>query len=81
MSIEIQNELANFHAFIGQLLQSKQAILSPEQALDSWRDEHPPLEEDPETVEALREALEDFKAGDRGVTIEEFDRAFRERSL
>jgi hypothetical protein len=78
MSLPIQNELASFQQFIvQQLMNSSRASLSPEEALDLWREQHPGPEEDVETVEALREALADFNAGDRGVSFEDFDREFR----
>ncbi len=79
MSTSSQNELASFHQFIGQQLGSKHANLSPEEALDLWREQHPAAEEDLDATEAVREALEDFEAGDRGVPVEEFDREFCKR--
>jgi hypothetical protein len=79
MSSSIENELASFHQFIGRQLNSNESQLSPEEVLDLWREQHPSEEEDPETIEALREALADFNAGDRGVTAEDFEREFRQR--
>jgi hypothetical protein len=75
MSSRSQNELASFHQFISQLLGSNQAELSPEEALGLWREQNP----SPDDLEAVRQSLQDFERGDRGITVEEFDREFRRR--
>jgi hypothetical protein len=73
------NELANFHAFVGEQLARGGDSLSPEDALDLWRDQHPdPAFED--ATEEIREALEDMANGDRGRPIEEFHREFCQRN-
>jgi hypothetical protein len=72
-------DLASFHQFIGQRLKEGDDNLSPEEALDIWRSEHPLPGDFEETVAALREALEDLEAGDLGQPFEEFDREFRAR--
>jgi hypothetical protein len=72
-------ELASFHVFIAQRLKEGDDKLSPEEALDIWRSEHPLSEDFEETVAALREALEDLEAGDVGQPLEEFDAEFRAR--
>jgi hypothetical protein len=72
------NELSNFHHFVGEQLARGDDSLSPEDVLDLWRGQHPdPAMED--ATEAIREALDDFAAGDRGRPIAEFDREFRQR--
>jgi hypothetical protein len=53
--------------------------LSPEEALDLWRAEHPSPEEFAETVPAIRETLTDMEAGDTGTPLDEFDRQFRQK--
>jgi hypothetical protein len=70
-------ELAVFHRFIGDRLKEGQINLSPEEVLDLWRDEHPDSEDFADTVEALREAIEDLEAGAQTRPFEEFDRVFR----
>jgi hypothetical protein len=79
---EISNltaDLTGFHAFVGEQLKQGKLGLSPEEALDIWRTDHPLPEDFEETVEALREALDDLKAGDLGRPFEEFDVEFRAR--
>jgi hypothetical protein len=72
-------DLARFHQFIGQRLKQGDDKLSPEEALDIWRSEHPLSEDYEETVAALREALEEMDAGVPGIPAEQFFREFRER--
>jgi hypothetical protein len=73
-------ELQQFYEFLGQRLQAGESNISPEEALDIWRDENPGTDEvDPEDVRAIEEAIEDMRNGDIGIPIEEFDRRFRER--
>jgi hypothetical protein len=78
MSIEPNAELAQFQQFIVDHLQ-KGEILSPEEALDLWRLRHPSPDEFDDSVGALREALAEYDAGERGVPLDEFDRQFRRR--
>ena len=70
-------ELISFHRFIVDRLNEGQVDLSPEEALDLWRSEHPDSEDFEDTVEALREAIEDIEAGVQMRPFEEFDREFR----
>ena len=79
MSRDAENELANFHLFVAERLERGEQELSPEQALDMWRAEHPDPEECGDTVQALREAIADMEAGDTGVPLDQFDHEFRER--
>jgi hypothetical protein len=75
----VSADLSGFHAFIGEHLKEGNVGLSPEEALNIWRTDHPLPEDFEETVEALREALDDLKAGDLGRPFEEFDAEFRAR--
>jgi hypothetical protein len=52
--------------------------LSPEEAVDLWRDLHPSPGEHEETVAAVRQSLADMAAGDEGRPMEEVDREIRE---
>ncbi len=77
-SIE-SNELASFHSFVSDQLRVGRGNVSPEEALDLWRAQHPaPDSEDEETL-AVREALEDMRRGDTGLAIDQFDHEFRSR--
>jgi hypothetical protein len=78
MSIDPAAELIRFQQFICEHLKNG-GNPSPEEALDLWRAENPRTEDFDDTVQALREALDDMDAGDTGVTLDEFDRAFRKR--
>ncbi|HEY2840242.1 MAG TPA: hypothetical protein VGJ26_13890 [Pirellulales bacterium] len=78
MSIEPAAELFRFQQFIRDHL-AKGEAMSPEEALDLWRIENPDPGEHADVTNALREALSDMEAGDCGVPLEEFDRAFRRR--
>ncbi|MEX0712475.1 MAG: hypothetical protein WD278_09005 [Pirellulales bacterium] len=79
MVSETFNELASFHRFISDRLQRDDTRLSPEEALELWRSQHPSPEEYSETVDALREALGDMERGDTGMPLEQFDHEFRRR--
>jgi hypothetical protein len=73
------NELAAFHAFVGQHVQAGDEELSPEDVLEMWRDQHPD-EASEDATEEIREALEDMANGDTGVPFDEFTREFRRRN-
>ena len=79
MSSHIEGELANFHRFVSDRLQHEGGGISPEEALDLWRSQHPAADDFEETVLAVKEALQDMEQGDRGVAFEQFDREFRAR--
>jgi hypothetical protein len=79
MSIEAYQDLQSFHQFIGQQLESGQARLSPEEALEAWRLQHRSPEEYSEDVQAIREALADMEAGDTGTPLDVFLAEFRKR--
>jgi len=78
MTIDSAAEIVRFQRFITEHL-DKGSNFSPEEALDLWRAENPRAEEFDDTVRAVREALADMEKGDRGVPLDEFDRAFRQR--
>jgi hypothetical protein len=78
MTTCIPSELESFHHFLSQQL-PRAGSLSPEEALDLWRADHPASEDAQESVAALREALLDMEAGDCGRSLDDFDREFRQR--
>jgi hypothetical protein len=72
-------ELKDFHDFLASKLAAGDVALSPEEALDQWRGEHPSIAAFDQDVAALQEALADMEAGDRGLPIDDFDQRFRQR--
>jgi hypothetical protein len=64
-------ELRGFHQFLGEKLKNGGAHLSPEEALDEWRDQHPEGVEFEDDTEAIEEALEDMANGDTGRPFDE----------
>jgi hypothetical protein len=79
MTTCMPSELERFHQFLMRELTCGDRLLSPEEVLDRWRADHPVEDDAAETVAALREALADMEAGDRGQSLEDFDRTFRQR--
>lgn len=72
MHVPEESSLAGFHRFIGEQLHSDGgASLSPERALVMWRDRQ-------ETIEAIREGLDDLEAR-RTKPVEQFRREFADR--
>ncbi len=69
-------DLQEFHDFVGEKLKIGESMMSPEKALDEWRDQHPDsMTED--DLAAIKEALDDVDRGDKGVPFDEFIREFR----
>jgi hypothetical protein len=73
------SELSEFHRFLGEKLNHGDTVVSPEEALDEWRAQHATEDDEQDDLEAIKEAVALFQAGDRGVPFEEFDREFRKR--
>lgn len=71
MSIHEASALENFHQFIGEQLRSNGADISPEEAVVLWRERQ-------QTLEAIREGLEDVESG-RVKPLDEFLRDFESR--
>lgn len=72
MSVHEASPLENFHNFLGeQLRSSRSASISPEEALLLWRERQ-------ETIEAIREGLDDVESG-RVKLLDEFLREFENR--
>ena len=79
MPLDAPSELENFHRFVADQLGAGKAALSPEEALDLWRDRQPMGDEFASTAAALKEALSEMDQGDRGQVLDEFVRIFREK--
>ena len=76
MTLAVADELESFHQFLVGKLQTCDTRMSPEQVLDEWRLLHP----DPNDDDAIRDSLALMHAGDRGVSLEDFDRDFRKKN-
>ena len=70
-------ELHAFHAFLSQKLNNGSADLLPEEVLEQWRDLHPEPEDYEDDVAAIQAALDDLDRGEKGISLEELDRALR----
>jgi hypothetical protein len=79
MSTPSENDLRDFHHFVGEKVNNGGASLSPEEVLDEWRTLHPDPNSIAEDVAAIQEAVDDMENGETGIPFEEFDRAFRAR--
>ena len=64
-------ELREFHRFVGEKLANGGAHLSPEEALDEWREEHPEQVEFEDDTEAIQAAIDDMENGDKGRPFDE----------
>jgi hypothetical protein len=67
----VQTELEEFHAYMGERLRTAKERLSPEEVLDEWLLLHPDPQVHEENVKAIKAAIRDMEAGDRGRPAEE----------
>src|SRR5205807_835694 len=70
------SELRDFYRFVAEKLSNGGADLSPEEALDEWRRQHPSADSAADLA-AIQEALADMADGNTGVPFDQFDRDFR----
>jgi hypothetical protein len=77
MASKTTEELREFHRFLTDKLTNDGLDLSPEEALDEWRQLHPQTVD--EDIAAIQEALDDIAKGDQGIPFDQFDRDFRTR--
>ncbi|WP_254510504.1 hypothetical protein [Anatilimnocola floriformis] len=80
MSTISASELQQFALFIQAKLQAGEGHLSPEDALDQWRDDHPSDGEFAENVRAIQVALDQLDAGERGISAAESVQRLRDRA-
>ena len=66
-----ESELRDFHRFLGGMLKNGSAHLSPEEALEEWREQHPEGVEFEDDTEAIQEAVDDMLNGDHGRPYQE----------
>lgn len=79
MSSVAGNELASFHSFVSEQLRQGRGDVSPEEALDLWRSQHPSPDLADDELAAVQEALDDMRAGDQDLPLNQFDHEFRSR--
>ena len=80
MSLDLALELREFHSFVQEKLGSGEVReLTPEDVLAEWRELHPTPGELTESVAAVRHALADMQAGDRGRPAEDVVADLRRR--
>ena len=79
MTAAVANELERFHQFVEEKLGSSSADLSPEEVLLEWRAAHPSTDDLSEDVVAVKQALADMRAGDRGRPAEQVIAELRQR--
>ncbi|MEQ1825343.1 MAG: hypothetical protein ABL921_05330 [Pirellula sp.] len=73
------SELASFHEFLSHKVKDFGTSASPEEMLDLWRSTHPSELDFRNDVKALQYAIDEMKAGDRGIRLPEFDTEFRKK--
>jgi hypothetical protein len=79
MANERINDLIAFKCFIEEQLPSGGAGVSLDEALVLWGDENHTAIEHAASVEAVKEALDDMRAGDTGIPAREFLAGLRRR--
>lgn len=75
-------ELQYFRDFLNEKLANGGAELTPEEALDEWRELHPDpdeLEDEEDDLTAIKAALDDLDRGEKAMPFEEFDREMRRK--
>ncbi|MGD9646586.1 MAG: hypothetical protein AB7U73_12800 [Pirellulales bacterium] len=69
--------MLQFHQFVADQIARRPEELSPEDCLDAWRAAHPLPAQLAESVAAVQQALDEARRGE-GVSLDEFDRQFRQ---
>lgn len=79
MFADARQELLSFHNFVAEQLKTGDNCLSPAEALELWRLQNRTSEEFEADAQAIREALDDFDAGEVGTPVDDFVQEFRKR--
>jgi hypothetical protein len=79
MTLSGQGELIRFIEFARGLIAAGRSDLSVEEAIELWHGPSPCPDDPESTLAAVREAIADMEAGDKGTPVEELDRRVRER--
>jgi hypothetical protein len=73
------SDLIAFHQFVGERIEQGALQLTPEEVLIEWQMRHDEPDLHARNVAAVRAALCDMEAGDRGIPAEESLRQLRDR--
>lgn len=73
----VMSEVESFRRSLGDQLAHGDSMLTPEECLDPWRAQDPSGQELEAETEAIREAIDDMKAGEAGQPLHEFLAEFR----
>ena len=79
MAMERANDLRAFRDFLDAKLANGGGGLTPEECLELWVVENESPHERAVTVQAVREALDDMRAGDTGIPAREAVAAIRRK--
>jgi len=79
MATERSNDLRAFRDFADSRLSNEGSALTLDEALGLWDIENATEDERASTVEAVREALSNMRAGDTGIPAREFIADIRRR--
>ena len=79
MATERANDLRAFRDFLDAKILNSGHELTPAECLELWESENESPQERAATVRAVREALDDMRAGDTGITASEAIAEIRRR--
>lgn len=79
MATERANDLRAFREFLDAKLSNGGSDLTPEECLELWEVENASPHERAATVQAVRDALDDMRAGDTGIPASEAIAEIRRR--
>jgi hypothetical protein len=79
MATERANDLRAFRGFIDEQLKNGGADLTLDEALELWEVENQGHDERAATVRAVREALDEMRAGDTGTPLKDYLAEVRRR--
>ncbi len=79
MNIERINDLSAFKSFVEEKLPGGGVGLTSDEALAHWEYENRSAEDEAASADAVRDALDDMRAGDEGIPAREFLKELRHR--
>lgn len=76
---KIENDLESFNRFVRDQLKAGTPDEELADLFDRWQAEHPTPEQHAENVAAIREAIDDYRRGDRGTPAGQHSAELRRR--